>query len=688
MLAAFQAQLLEIPLEDRARVVAAARSRSPWLEPVDAAERRGLRPDLHAAARARARAARRRRLRARPLRRGHRRAPREARRPGRRGGHRDGLVLERPRPDARGDAAHRPRRGAPPRRLGRRARAPRALGPVRPPGAPLGADDRRGRRPERLRGRRPLPDGRLARRQARRRRRAVGRDRVRPGAPRAGHRPGARARHDRAPRAEPPPRRAGGRVVKRAVAAVATGQTDHASSRKDVGIPELVREAVDRCLEPRELTFADFDAVVLGNMEMFEGINMVEHWLADAIGVAGKPLWKLNNGGTVGSSTAVAATYLIASGFHDRVLCIGFEKQSEGSAQSSITTVGDPIWERAVMAGAIGNFAAMTSVYVNESGVTAGAGRQGRRQGAAERLPQPARAAEDARPHRRAGARVEDARAPGPDARLLPELGRRLRRPLRRGGRRRVARVAARLGACRGDRPRPAVHGRLAEAPRRDAQPDRGAQARVRPGGDRGSRARPRRRRDLRARDLRRARDVRVPRLLREGRRRPLHRRGHAPHGRRAAREPVRRRPLGEPRRRDRPDPGRRGRDAGDGRGGRAPDRERARPRSPPATAGTRGPTSSSSGARSRERRRAAAPPRAGHPAVPVRGGLVRVALLHHAEGGGAPARAPLPERPRAPPAAARSAASATSRPRTGSRSGRARRSAATPSSTSPSSTR
>jgi acetyl-CoA C-acetyltransferase len=159
--------------------------------------------------------------------------------------------------------------------------------------------------------------------------------------------------------------------VTRAVAVVATGQTDHVSSRKDVGIPELVREAVDRCLDSRELSFADVDAIVLGNMEMFEGINMVEHWLADAIGVAGKPLWKLNNGGTVGSSTAVAATYLIASGFHRRVLCVGFEKQSEGSAQSSITTVGDPIWERAVMAGAIGNFAAMTSVYVHESGVTA-----------------------------------------------------------------------------------------------------------------------------------------------------------------------------------------------------------------------------------------------------------------------------------------------------------------------------
>jgi acetyl-CoA C-acetyltransferase len=157
----------------------------------------------------------------------------------------------------------------------------------------------------------------------------------------------------------------------RAVAAVAAGQTDHVSRRVDVGIPELAREAIDRCLDTRDLTLADVDALVVGNMEMFEGINLVEHWMADAIGAAGKPLWKLNNGGTVGSSTAVAAYHLVSSGFHRRVLCVGFEKQAEGSTQSAITTVGDPIWERAVMAGAIGNFAAMTSVYVNESGATA-----------------------------------------------------------------------------------------------------------------------------------------------------------------------------------------------------------------------------------------------------------------------------------------------------------------------------
>jgi acetyl-CoA C-acetyltransferase len=159
--------------------------------------------------------------------------------------------------------------------------------------------------------------------------------------------------------------------MSRSVAAVAAGQTDHVSRRVDVGIPELAREAIDRCLDTRDLTLADVDALVVGNMEMFEGINLVEHWMADAIGAAGKPLWKLNNGGTVGSSTAVAAYHLVSSGFHRRVLCVGFEKQAEGSTQSAITTVGDPIWERAVMAGAIGNFAAMTSVYVNESGATA-----------------------------------------------------------------------------------------------------------------------------------------------------------------------------------------------------------------------------------------------------------------------------------------------------------------------------
>jgi acetyl-CoA C-acetyltransferase len=133
---------------------------------------------------------------------------------------------------------------------------------------------------------------------------------------------------------------------------------------------EIAREAIDRCLESRGLHLDDIDAVVAGNMEMFEGIYLVDQLFVGALGALGKPLYKLNTGGTVGASTALACYHLVASGRHRRVLGVGFQKQSEGSTQAAITTVGDPIWERAVMAGAIGNFAAMASTYIADSGVT------------------------------------------------------------------------------------------------------------------------------------------------------------------------------------------------------------------------------------------------------------------------------------------------------------------------------
>ena len=59
------------------------------------------------------------------------------------------------------------------------------------------------------------------------------------------------------------------------------------------------------------------------------------------------------------------------SGIYDTILAVGFEKQSDGHTQTAITTVGDPVWERSIMAGALGNFAVMASTYINESGVTA-----------------------------------------------------------------------------------------------------------------------------------------------------------------------------------------------------------------------------------------------------------------------------------------------------------------------------
>jgi acetyl-CoA C-acetyltransferase len=156
----------------------------------------------------------------------------------------------------------------------------------------------------------------------------------------------------------------------RPTAIVATGQTDFVGRRLDVSMPEMIREAVDRCLASKGVNLAEVDAVVVGNMELFEGVNHPEMLWIDAIGATGLPLYKINTGGTVGASVAIMCYYLVSSGMYDRVLGIGYEKQSEGESQSAITTVGDPVWERSVMAGAIGNFAVMASTYVNESGVT------------------------------------------------------------------------------------------------------------------------------------------------------------------------------------------------------------------------------------------------------------------------------------------------------------------------------
>jgi len=158
--------------------------------------------------------------------------------------------------------------------------------------------------------------------------------------------------------------------MNRGSAIVATGQTDFVARRLDVSIPEMVREAVDRCLEVRELDIGIVDAVVIGNMELFEGIHFPEQWMVSALGAAGLPLYKVNTGGTVGASVAVMCDYLVSSGLHDRVLGIGYEKQSEGDSQGNITTVGDPVWERSVMAGAIGNFAVMASQYLQRSDST------------------------------------------------------------------------------------------------------------------------------------------------------------------------------------------------------------------------------------------------------------------------------------------------------------------------------
>ena len=157
----------------------------------------------------------------------------------------------------------------------------------------------------------------------------------------------------------------------RRAAIVATGQTHHRSIRRDVNGQELINEAVMRCLEEGELTIDDIDAVLIGNMDHFEGINYVDCWSVDGSGGFMKPTIKLTTGGTTGSTLGIAGYHLVASGAFDRVLVIGWEKNSESDTTGAINTAFDAIWDRPFFAGAIAGLAVMAQTYAHLYGATA-----------------------------------------------------------------------------------------------------------------------------------------------------------------------------------------------------------------------------------------------------------------------------------------------------------------------------
>lgn len=154
------------------------------------------------------------------------------------------------------------------------------------------------------------------------------------------------------------------------VAIVGTGQTRHARARDDASQPELVREAALAAIEDAQIRSRDIDAVVVANMELFEGRAWPELWVGEAAFAAGKPCLKVATGGTSGTSGCIAGIHQVASGAFDLVLVVGFEKHSEGHTQTGMTLV-DPYWDRAVASGAVGNFALSVSQYMAERGVTA-----------------------------------------------------------------------------------------------------------------------------------------------------------------------------------------------------------------------------------------------------------------------------------------------------------------------------
>jgi acetyl-CoA C-acetyltransferase len=143
-------------------------------------------------------------------------------------------------------------------------------------------------------------------------------------------------------------------------AIVGIGQTHHKSRRWDVSLGGLVREAASRALDDAQMDWTDIDAVVLGKApDLFEGIMKPELYLTDALGAAGKPMFRVHTAGSVGGATGIVASHLVETGRHRRVLALGYQKQSEGKGASL---------------GAGGAFAPYMRSYMYRSGAPADVG--------------------------------------------------------------------------------------------------------------------------------------------------------------------------------------------------------------------------------------------------------------------------------------------------------------------------
>jgi acetyl-CoA C-acetyltransferase len=139
----------------------------------------------------------------------------------------------------------------------------------------------------------------------------------------------------------------------RNVGIIGVGQTVYSSHREEVNQPEMIHEAVSAALKQAGLTIDDIDCIVHGNMELFEMVHQPDLWHTLGTGAYGRETLRITTGGTTGATLVCAADHLVASGLHDIVLAVGFEKLQEGHTTGGITNMADPLWGRQLQTGAL-----------------------------------------------------------------------------------------------------------------------------------------------------------------------------------------------------------------------------------------------------------------------------------------------------------------------------------------------
>lgn len=152
----------------------------------------------------------------------------------------------------------------------------------------------------------------------------------------------------------------------RRCAVIGIGQTKYMDRNLAVSHRGLIRDAANKALADANMTWQDIDCVVIGKApDTIEGVMMPELFLADALGAQGKPLFRVHTAGSVGGSTAIVGTKMVSSGVHDRVLVIGWQKQSESQATWALSPRIP--FQPPLTAGAGGFFAPHVRAYIRQS---------------------------------------------------------------------------------------------------------------------------------------------------------------------------------------------------------------------------------------------------------------------------------------------------------------------------------
>jgi acetyl-CoA C-acetyltransferase len=134
----------------------------------------------------------------------------------------------------------------------------------------------------------------------------------------------------------------------REVAVVGVGQTPYRHHYEEKTQPELVREAAASALADAGLTLADVDAVVYSMApDALIGVMHAERWVTDAAGAAGKPMLRVNTGGSTGLTSVQVGFDHVASGLCECVLVVGADRVGEsGDAQTILNRIWEPLYER------------------------------------------------------------------------------------------------------------------------------------------------------------------------------------------------------------------------------------------------------------------------------------------------------------------------------------------------------